>query len=52
MHKDLHLAAITAYEQEQSLYLANLAKELFTGAKATGMGRLDFEAIRQFLERR
>lgn len=52
MHKDLHLAAVTAYEQGQPLYLANLAKELFADAKAAGMGRLDFAAIHQFLEQR
>lgn len=52
MHKDLHLAAITAYEQEQPLYLANLAKELFAEAKMAGMGRLDFASIYQYLARR
>jgi len=51
MHKDLHLAAITAYEQDQPLYLANLAKELFAEAKASGMGRLDFAAIHQYLSK-
>lgn len=50
MHKDLHLAAVTAYEQGQPLYLANITKELFADAKAAGMGRLDFAAIYQFLE--
>lgn len=50
MHKDLHLAAKTAYEMNQPLYLANLAKELFAGANKKGMGRLDFAAIHEFLE--
>lgn len=50
MHKDLHLASLTAYEVGQPLYLANLAKEVFAAAKAAGLGRLDFAAIHQFLE--
>lgn len=50
MHKDLHLAAVSAYENNQPLYLANLAKELFEGAKAKGMGRMDFSAIFKYLE--
>jgi len=50
MHKDLHLAALTAYELKQPLYLANLAKEMFAEATQKGMGRLDFAAIHQLLE--
>jgi 3-hydroxyisobutyrate dehydrogenase-like beta-hydroxyacid dehydrogenase len=50
MHKDLHLAAITAYENKQPLFLANLAKEVFAGANKKGMGRLDFSAIFKHLE--
>jgi 3-hydroxyisobutyrate dehydrogenase-like beta-hydroxyacid dehydrogenase len=50
MHKDLHLAVVTAYEMNHPLYLANLAKEIFADAKKSGMGRLDFAAIHQFLE--
>ncbi|MEH0154634.1 NAD(P)-dependent oxidoreductase [Limibacter armeniacum] len=50
MHKDLHLAALTAYENDQPLYLANLAKELFGDAKNAGLGRYDFSAIYHFLE--
>ena len=50
MHKDLHLAALSAYEVGQPLYLANLTKELFASAKHAGMGRLDFSAIHAFLE--
>ncbi len=52
MHKDLHLAALSAYELNQPLYLANLAKELFAEANHKGMGRLDFAAIHKFLEER
>lgn len=50
MHKDLHLATVTAYETNQSLYLANLTKELFADAKNAGMERLDFSAIFKYLE--
>ena len=52
MHKDLHLAAITAYELNQPLYLANLAKELYAGANQNGMGRDDMSAIYKFLEQK
>jgi len=50
MLKDLHLAAITAYENKQPLYLANLTKEIFAEANKQGMGRLDFAAIHKYLE--
>jgi len=52
MHKDLHLAAITAYENNQPLYLANVAKELYAEANKSGLGRLDFAAIHKYLEER
>ncbi|KAA3613289.1 MAG: NAD(P)-dependent oxidoreductase [Calditrichaeota bacterium] len=52
MHKDLHLAAITAYENKQPLYLVNLAKELYADANKSGLSRLDFAAIYKFLERK
>lgn len=51
MHKDLHLATLTAYEENQPLYLANLTKELFAEANKNGMGRLDFSAIFKHLEK-
>jgi len=51
MHKDLHLAAVSAYENNQPLYLANVAKEMFEGARASGMGRMDFSAIFKYLEK-
>ena len=50
MHKDLHLATQTAYEVNQPLYLANLTKELYAGAKQKDMARLDFSSIYRFLE--
>jgi 3-hydroxyisobutyrate dehydrogenase-like beta-hydroxyacid dehydrogenase len=49
MHKDLHLAALTAYENNQPLCLANIAKELYASAKQSGLGREDFSAIYKFL---
>jgi len=52
MNKDLHLAAVTAYELNQPLYLANITKELFTEANKKGIGRLDFAAIHLFLAER
>ena len=52
MHKDLHLAAITAYELNQPLFLANLTKELYAGASKKGMGRDDMSAIYKFLEQK
>jgi len=52
MQKDLHLAAVTAYEKQQPLYLANVAKEVFADANRAGLGRLDFAAIHRFLEDR
>jgi 3-hydroxyisobutyrate dehydrogenase-like beta-hydroxyacid dehydrogenase len=51
MHKDLHLVALTAYENNQPLLLANLAKELFAKAKRSGIGRKDFAAIYKFLSK-
>ena len=50
MHKDLHLAAVTAYEHSQPLYLGNITKEIFAEANKAGIGRLDFSAIHKFLE--
>lgn len=52
MHKDLHLATVTAYELSQPLYLANVSKVLFAEARRKGMGRLDFAAIHRFLAER
>ena len=52
MHKDLHLATVSSYELQQPLYLANLAKELYADAVDRGMGRLDFAAIHQLIEKK
>ncbi|WP_320045178.1 NAD(P)-dependent oxidoreductase [uncultured Desulfobacter sp.] len=51
MYKDLHLAALTAYEQDQPLPLANCSKELYAAAKQDGLGRKDFSAIYQFMKK-
>ncbi len=51
MHKDLHLVALTAYENDQPLLIANLAKELYANAKKSGFGRRDFAAIYKFLSK-
>lgn len=52
MHKDLQLASVTAYEAGQPLYLANLTKEIYAGAKHDGMGKLDFAAVHRYLARK
>lgn len=49
MHKDLHLATLTGYENEQPLPMANIAKEIYAQAKADGLSRLDFAAVHRFL---
>jgi 3-hydroxyisobutyrate dehydrogenase-like beta-hydroxyacid dehydrogenase len=45
MHKDLHLATLTAYEQGQPLFMAQAAKELYAQAKMQGLGQSDFSAV-------
>lgn len=45
MQKDLHLAALTAYEHQQPAYLINLAKERYAEAVQAGLGRADFAAV-------
>lgn len=50
MHKDMHLAAISAYEVGQSMPLANVAKERYADAVQAGLGRLDFAAIHRHLK--
>lgn len=50
MQKDLHMAALAAYEVEQSLPLGNAAKEAYQLAKQHGFGSMDFSAIYAFLK--
>lgn len=49
MHKDLHLAALTAYEQGVALPGLQAVKELYAAARAAGMGENDFSALCAFL---
>jgi glyoxylate/succinic semialdehyde reductase len=49
LHKDLHLAAVTAYEQGIALPTLATVKELFAQAKQAGMGQDDFSAVYQFV---
>jgi 3-hydroxyisobutyrate dehydrogenase/glyoxylate/succinic semialdehyde reductase len=49
MHKDLHLATMTAYENGVALPSANLAKEIFAKAKQVGLGDKDFTAIFEYI---
>ncbi|MBA9075756.1 NAD(P)-dependent oxidoreductase [Rufibacter quisquiliarum] len=49
MHKDLHLAGVTAYEQEIALPFLHAAKELFAQAKQAGLAGEDFSAVYQFI---
>jgi len=50
LHKDLHLAAITAYEQNVALPGLQTTKELYAQAKEKGLGPEDMSAIYQFLQ--
>lgn len=50
MHKDLHLLDLTAYEENQPLFMAGLAKAVYGRASAAGRGRDDFAAIYDFLD--
>ena len=51
MHKDLHLASLTAYEKKMPIPLANIAKEIYASANKNGYGRLDFSAVFKLMER-
>ncbi|MEO1654995.1 MAG: NAD(P)-dependent oxidoreductase [Bacteroidota bacterium] len=50
MHKDLQLVSQTAYETNQPLLMANLAKEIYAQARNSEAKRLDFAAIYKFLK--
>lgn len=50
--KDVHLAALSAYEVDQPLPLNAVTREVYAGAKRAGMGRLDFAAVHQFMQSR
>lgn len=51
MHKDLHLASQTAYEQGTSMPVSNAAKEVYGQATRAGLGENDFAAVYRFLRR-
>ena len=50
MHKDLVLAAISAYEQGVAMPTTNAAKEVFALAKQAGMAEEDLSAVYKFLK--
>lgn len=45
MHKDLHLAAVTAYETGVAMPVENAAKEAFALAERLGLSEEDFSAV-------
>ena len=49
LQKDLHLAAVSAYETGVAMPLTNLAKEIYRLAIREGDGEKDFSAICQYL---
>lgn len=49
MHKDMHLAAVSAYETGVAMPLSNAAKELYQFAIRGGAGTEDFSAIYEFV---
>ena len=49
LQKDLHLAAVSAYETGVSMPLTNAAKELYRMAIRAGHGDQDFSAIHHYL---
>ena len=51
LQKDLHLAAVSAYEVHQPLPVVNAAKELYALAMREGLAEADFSAIYAFLNR-
>jgi 3-hydroxyisobutyrate dehydrogenase/glyoxylate/succinic semialdehyde reductase len=50
LHKDLHLATITAWEQGVAMPGVHAVKEVFGLAKQAGYGEKDFTAILSFLK--
>ncbi len=49
MYKDLHLAALTGYENNISLQMTNTSKEIFSLANQYGLGEKDFSVVYEFL---
>ncbi|NJO01391.1 MAG: NAD(P)-dependent oxidoreductase, partial [Bacteroidia bacterium] len=52
MRKDLHLAALSAYEYEVPMPSLHIAQEMFTLALREGLGDEDFSAIYRFVKGR
>jgi 3-hydroxyisobutyrate dehydrogenase-like beta-hydroxyacid dehydrogenase len=52
IQKDMHLVSQAAYENNLSLPIANVTKEIYAMAKQQGLGDLDFSAIYEFLSKR
>ncbi len=50
MHKDLHLASVTAYECGVAMPSSNAARETFALALRYGLGEQDFAALYQYLK--
>lgn len=50
LQKDLHLAAVTAFENGAALPLLNTAKEVYALAKNDGYGEWDFTAVFEYLK--
>lgn len=48
MQKDLHLATLSAYEENAALKITNLMKEVYAEAKVNGYGDFDFSSIYSF----
>jgi 3-hydroxyisobutyrate dehydrogenase/glyoxylate/succinic semialdehyde reductase len=51
MHKDLHLAAETAYETGVALPAASVVKEIYALAVKNGLGEMDFSAVYKLLSK-
>jgi 3-hydroxyisobutyrate dehydrogenase-like beta-hydroxyacid dehydrogenase len=51
MHKDLHLAAETAYEAGVALPAANVVKEIYALSIKNGLGEMDFSAVYKLLSK-
>lgn len=50
IHKDLHLAALSAYESGVAMPQLNTAKEIFAMARRSGYAKKDFSAIYNYLQ--
>ena len=49
MHKDLHQATMTAYDEGVALPLTNAVEEMYALAKRHGLGNRDFSAVYRWL---